>query len=97
MTLTEQMVEEKTFLTEYEGAKLLKKFKLPVAPAELAKTREEAVIFANKIGYPLVLKGMSPQITHKTEAGIVKVNIHDEQQLLEAYEVITNNAIAYDA
>ncbi|MFJ7637769.1 acetate--CoA ligase family protein [Peribacillus sp. NPDC097225] len=97
MTLTEQMVEEKTFLTEYEGAKLLKKFKLPVAPAELAKTREEAVIFADKIGYPLVLKGMSPQITHKTEAGIVKVNIQDEQQLLEAYEAITNNAIAYDA
>ncbi|MEK3765426.1 acetate--CoA ligase family protein [Solibacillus sp. FSL K6-4121] len=84
------------FLMEYEGAEILQKFKLPVIESFLAETEEQAVLMAEKIGYPVVLKGMSREITHKTEAGIVKVSISNEVQLREAYRQIIHNTKAYD-
>lgn len=85
------------FLTEYEGSQLLKEVGLPVIEGELAASKEEAIRLAKKIGFPVVLKGMSRQITHKTDAGIVKLNIQDETQLSCAYEEILTNAHRYDA
>lgn len=88
--------KEQVFLMEHEGAKLLRKFDLPVAKSILATTEDQAITYANEIGYPVVLKGMSPEITHKTEAGIVKLNIQTENQLVQDYNLIYNNAKVYD-
>lgn len=87
---------EQVFLMEHEGAKLLRKFDLPVAKSILATTEDQAITYASEIGYPVVLKGMSPEITHKTEAGIVKLDIQTEEQLVQNYNQIYNNAKVYD-
>ncbi|MGM9951237.1 MAG: acetate--CoA ligase family protein [Lysinibacillus sp.] len=90
------IVETGRFLMEHEGAELLQQFNLPVAASLLVQTEEEAVRAAEEIGYPVVLKGMSREITHKTEAGIVKVNMTNEQELREAFRKIISNVRAYD-
>lgn len=89
-------VDPGTFLMEYEGAELLNRFNLPVAKSKLATTKEEAVQFAKEIGYPVVMKGMSRDIVHKTDAGVVKVNVQTEDELKKAYEEIVENAYKYN-
>ncbi|MDQ0185339.1 acetate--CoA ligase family protein [Cytobacillus kochii] len=88
--------DEKAFLMEYEGAALLESFGLPMLKSAFAHSKEEAVIIAKSVGYPLVAKGMSREITHKTEAGVVKLNIQNENELLLAYEEIMENASLYN-
>ncbi|MFS0787998.1 acetate--CoA ligase family protein [Shouchella sp. 1P09AA] len=85
------------FLTEFEGGKILREYGFPLPSSVLAKTPSEAVQAGNEIGYPLVLKGMSREITHKTEAGIVKVGVQNPTQLHEAYKQIERNAKTYDS
>lgn len=68
-------------LTEYGSKQLLQQFKLPVTEEYLAKTVEEAVRYAQTIGYPVVLKGMSPQILHKTDRGLVSLNIQSDEDV----------------
>ncbi|MEW9672993.1 acetate--CoA ligase family protein [Ammoniphilus sp. 3BR4] len=84
------------FLMEYEGASLLSDLGLPVAESQLAQDEQQAIDFAEKIGYPVVLKGMSRDIVHKTEAGIVKVNIQNQQELAQAFREIMANAMNYN-
>ena len=52
----------------------------------LAKTEDEAVALGKKIGFPLVLKIVIPDILHKSDAGGVKVNIKDEAGIRDAYQ-----------
>jgi len=84
-------------LTEVEAKKVFEAYGLPITPTELSKSEEEAVEIANKIGYPLVMKIVSPDILHKSDAGGVKVNIKNETMVREAYREIVNNAKAYKA
>jgi acyl-CoA synthetase (NDP forming) len=84
------------FLMEYEGAQLLSELGLPVAQSMLAKDEQQAVAFAETIGYPVVLKGMSRDIIHKTEAGIVKLNIKNQQELVQSFKEIMTNALSYN-
>lgn len=94
-----QMVEVRSnqFLMEYEGAELLRELGLPVAESMLAKNKQQAITFAERMGYPVVLKGMSRDITHKTEAGIVKVNVKDQEELANAFDQILSNAASYNS
>jgi acyl-CoA synthetase (NDP forming) len=84
------------FLMEFEGGLLLKEFALPVVQGELAADKKEAAQIAEKIGYPVVLKGMSREIIHKTEAGIVKLNVQNQAELERMFDEITANAKSYD-
>ena len=84
-------------LTEIEAKQVFKAYGLPIAETSLATTEEEAVNLARKIGYPLVLKIVSPEILHKSDAGGVKVGITDEKGVREAYQTILKNAKAYKA
>ncbi len=81
---------------EYEGAQLLLDLGLPVAQSLLVKTKQEAVQFAERIGYPVVMKGMSREIVHKTEAGIVKLNIRNAVEVEAAFIEIQKNATIYN-
>ncbi|PWA07798.1 hypothetical protein DCC39_16225 [Pueribacillus theae] len=87
---------DKRFLTEYEGSKLLQQYSLPVAQSNLATSKEEALTLAETIGYPVVLKGMSEKIIHKSDAGIVRVNVENGTQLSQVYDEILENAHEYD-
>lgn len=84
-------------LTEIEAKQVFSAYGLPVTKSKLAKTEDEALWFAKEIGYPIVMKIVSPDILHKSDAGGVKVNILDEKSAREAFQVIMQNAKAYKA
>jgi acetyltransferase len=83
-------------LTEIEAKQIFELYGLPVAKTQLARTEDEAVALAERMGYPIVMKIVSPQIIHKSDAGGVKVNISSEQAVREAFRTIVNNAKNYD-
>lgn len=68
-----------------ESRKVMELSGIPLNKSKLAKSEDEAVNFANEIGYPLVMKIVSPQIIHKTEVGGVKVNITSEAEVRAVY------------
>ena len=84
-------------LTEVEAKQVFSAYGLPVTPTELAKTEEEAIQLANKIGFPVVMKIVSPDILHKSDAGAVKVNIKSEADVRDAWKVIMENSLKYKA
>lgn len=84
-------------LTEIEAKQIFEAYQLPVTHSRVAKTEDEAVKLAIEIGYPVVMKIVSPQILHKSDAGGVKVNIKDETAVRATYNTILQNAKAYKA
>ncbi|MFW6151315.1 MAG: acetate--CoA ligase family protein, partial [Chloroflexota bacterium] len=56
-------------LTELESKALLKEFGIPVVDARLARTAKEAVAVSKETGFPVVLKIISPDVVHKSDAG----------------------------
>ncbi len=89
--------EKRGALTEIESKKVFTAFGLPVTSTYLAKSADEAVQLAHKVGFPVVMKIVSPEILHKSDAGGVKVNIKDEASVRDAYATILKNAKAYNA
>lgn len=84
-------------LTEIEAKRVFKAYGLPVTDTQLAKTEDEAVALAKKVGFPIVMKIVSPDILHKSDAGGVKVNIKDDEGVRAAFKAILTNAKAYKA
>lgn len=82
-------------LTEIESKQVFGAYGLPVTQTHLAKTEEEAIEMAHKVGYPIVMKIVSPEILHKSDAGGVKVNIKDDAAARDAFHTILANAKAY--
>ena len=89
-------VEGRELLTEDEAKKLLKYYNFPVVPTEVATTADEAVAFARQMGYPAVLKILSPQIVHKTEAGGVILDLNSATEVRQAFDTVMQRAKAYD-
>ncbi len=75
-------------LTELESKELLRSLGIPTTEMRLATSREEAVSMSEEIGYPTVLKISSPDITHKSDAGGVKVDLKDADEVAAAYDAI---------
>jgi acetyl coenzyme A synthetase (ADP forming)-like protein len=88
-------LEGRTALTEIEAGQVFAAYHLPVMETGLAMSDEAAARLANKIGYPVAMKIVSPDILHKSDAGGVKVNIQDGAAAREAYETLIRNARAY--
>jgi len=80
--------EGRTILTEVESKQILAEAGIPIARAELAATREEAVAVARQIGLPVVLKIVSPGISHKSDVGGVKLNLGSEEEVAAAFDEI---------
>jgi acetyltransferase len=83
-------------LTEHQGKELLGLYDIPVTKEAVAPSEEDAVRIGEGIGYPLVLKIDSPDILHKTEAGGLKLNIQNRDELVAAYNEVLANARKYD-
>ncbi|MEM4200710.1 MAG: GNAT family N-acetyltransferase [Nitrososphaerales archaeon] len=90
------VMENRDMLTEAESKEILLYYGLPVVSTHVAKTAEEAVQLVSQTGYPVALKILSPQITHKTDAGGVALNLNSEAEVREAFERIIKNAKAYN-
>jgi acetyltransferase len=91
----EGLVRENGLLTEVESKGLLACYGIPVNPTVGAATEDEAVNAAREIGYPVVIKVLSAHITHKTEAGGVKTDLQDDEQVRRAYAEIMERARAH--
>jgi acyl-CoA synthetase (NDP forming) len=83
--------ENRNFLFEHEAKMLCSLYGIPVTKIEIAKTEEAAVVAANKIGFPIVLKIVSPQVLHKSDAGGVIIGVNDEKGTREGYQRIIAN------
>ena len=80
--------EKRVVLTEIEAKQILQEAGLNCTKTELATTRDKAVALAKTMGYPVVLKVSSVDITHKSDAGGVKVNLPDAAAVETAYDEI---------
>ncbi|MCG3753779.1 acetate--CoA ligase family protein [Amycolatopsis sp. Poz14] len=89
--------EGRSALTAPEGRAVCEAYGIPTPQERLATSAEEAVAQAGEIGLPVVLKIVSPDILHKTEAGGVLVGLGSEQEVADGYAKILANAKAYDA
>ncbi len=89
--------EGRDSLTEIEAKEVFAAYGMPVTKTYLSRSEDQAVKMAAEIGYPVVMKIVSPDILHKSDAGGVKVNIKDEKGAREAYNTIMANAKAYKA
>ncbi len=95
--ITAKIAEGKTYLGELEGLELLECYGLNVLPTRLATSEAEAAEIGKEIGFPVVMKIVSPQIVHKSDAGGVKVGIANQKDAKAAYAEIVANAKAYNA
>lgn len=89
MKVVEEAVKrgEKT-LSESDSKKVLSAYSIPVTREQVAKSIAEAKNFAREIGYPVVLKGSSSTLTHKTELNMIELDIKDESALEAAYKAL---------
>ncbi len=73
------------FLPEPEAYEVLRAYGFPLAKSKFARDESEAASAAKEIGYPVVMKIVSPQIIHKIDVGGVRIDIREEAQLRTAY------------
>jgi len=83
--------EGRSKLLEHEAYRILELYGLPSPKYGLATSVEEAVEIANKIGYPVVLKIVSPDIVHKSDVGGVILNLNKSEEVREAFKRIMSN------
>jgi acetyltransferase len=89
-------MEDREVLTEDEAKKILKYYNFPVVKTAAANNVEEAVAYAQQLGFPVVLKILSPQIVHKSDAGGVILNVNSASEVREAFETLIQRATAYN-
>ena len=88
----QKLKEQKGTLSEVEGRKLLSVYGIKGPKEFVARTLDEAVNSANEIGYPVVLKILSPDIQHKTEIGGVRVGLGSSEEVILAYNQVMQSA-----
>ncbi len=87
-TVEEAIARGDKNLTEYESKQVLHSYSIPVTKELIAKTLDEAKSHASQIGYPVVLKGHSKTLAHKTEKNMIELNIGDDEALVKAYKAL---------
>lgn len=89
------LTERRKVLTEPESMAILNAFKIPAAENGVATTGNQALVIAESIGYPVAMKVMSNDISHKSDAGGVRLNVNSAQEVRGAYremiESVTQN------
>lgn len=78
-------------LDEVEAKNILKKAGIPVIEARLARTKSEAVAISKETGFPVVLKIISPEIVHKSDASGVKLGLENASKVGRAYSEMTTS------
>lgn len=89
--------ENRTALSQSEALQFLESYAIPVLESAVAKTPEEAEAAASKLGYPVVMKAVSPQMIHKSKAGGVILNVWSEGEVKIFFEELARRVKACDA
>jgi len=87
--------EGRKALLETEAKTICTEYGIPVTKFNLAKSEKEAAAQAEQIGFPIVLKIVSPDIIHKSDAGGVIINLKTAQEVASGYNKIIENSIKY--
>jgi acetyl-CoA synthetase (ADP-forming) len=81
----------RNFLLEPESKEVVSSYGMPVTKFRVAKTVDEAIKFSGEIGYPVVIKVVSPDVLHKSDVGAVKINIKNAEEVKAAFAEIMKN------
>lgn len=92
-SVLELAIKSEKNLTEDEAYELLSKYGIPVPKYSVASSEEDALKITNRLGFPLVMKIVSPDIIHKTDIGGIEMNISNLAQIKKAYKSITYNVM----
>jgi len=89
--------DEKLVWGEHDTRPILSAYGIPLVEGELITSIKEGQELTKKIGYPVVMKVTSPQLLHKSEAGVVKVGVPDDKSFAETYNYLIDKAKRFDA
>jgi acetyl-CoA synthetase (ADP-forming) len=81
----------RNLLLEPESKEIVGSYGMPITRFKVCKSVEEAVKYSHEIGYPVVLKVVSPDVLHKSDAGAVRVNLKNDSEVRVAYAEIARN------
>ncbi|MDH7508475.1 MAG: acetate--CoA ligase family protein [Methanomassiliicoccales archaeon] len=84
--------EGRNFMLEHEAKAVLRSYGISVTQDMFCRTPDEAVHAARRIGYPVAMKIVSPQIVHKTEFGGVRLNIANDEDVKSAFDEMFSSA-----
>jgi acetyltransferase len=87
----------RTILTEFESKNILAAYDIPTVETHIARTEDQAVKLATKIGFPVVLKLFSETITHKTDVGGVQLNLRNAAAVRRAFKSIETSVAKHAA
>jgi len=80
--------EGRETLSEYESKIVLASYDIPVTREIIIQKDNDVISAAHEIGYPVVMKGCSPEITHKTEKDLIRTDIRDDKEALDTFNDI---------
>ncbi|MBV7407521.1 bifunctional acetate--CoA ligase family protein/GNAT family N-acetyltransferase [Maritimibacter sp. DP1N21-5] len=89
MIIEAALAEDREMLTDIESKALLKAFRIPINLTVECETPAEAIVAAQTVGYPVAMKILSPDVTHKSDVGGVRVGIGDPTEVKRAFRDIT--------
>jgi len=92
MVTAKPILQKHGALTEYDVKQVLAAYGIPVTKEAPAATAKDAVAQARRIGYPVALKVLSPDIPHKTEVGGIRLNLQTDRAVRDAYSEIVKSA-----
>jgi acyl-CoA synthetase (NDP forming) len=93
--LSQARGEKRTVLTEIEAKQILGEAGINCTRTVLATSKDQAIALCEEIGYPVVLKISSVDITHKSDSGGVKVNLKSRDEVEKAFDEIMTSCRAY--
>lgn len=88
--------EKRSLLLEPEAKELCSLYGLPIPRHKVASSLEEAVRAAEDIGFPVVMKIVSKDIIHKSDAGCVLLNVNSKEEVKNAFKTIIDNALKFN-
>ena len=86
-----QILNRQKVLTEVESKELLKQAGIPIIQTKLARSKKEAISISKEMGFPVVLKVISPDVVHKSDSGGVKLGLANATQVGKAYSEIMSS------
>jgi len=87
----------RSFLLANEGQAVMKAAGIQIPQSRIARSLDEAVRWSEAIGYPVVMKVVSRDILHKSDAGGVALDLSNKNEVIDAYQAILRNCRAYKA
>ena len=89
--------EDRLTIGDSEARAIMEAYGIRVPRSQLAQNSEEAVDIARRIGYPVVMKIASPDILHKTDIGGVRLNIRNESEVRDSFDLLVYRSTHYMA